>query len=572
MTVLILFLFTQVWSTYLDSSLLYIGLTTNDIAFRNDYTLRDTYRFPIVDRLLESPIEVVEFVFSLDDMFWNSTELDILRDVVDLYGLSVEKTETGFKKNLYACNRLIKDAYGVTPHELAEVFEELTLHSPELTHSIDGERENEKRSDSLIDFLREKGTTVGYDKLFTAGLHLLSASQGYREWFIHLDKRRRCIEDVEGSVVYYEKCEFGDIVIGDTGNNIYKRDFAILIDLGGDDTYCLGDEKGEIHLLIDESGDDIYEGENYSIACGHFGVSILIDKKGNDEYRAGCYTIGCGVFGVGILVDGKGDDRYYGDTFTQGAGGFGIGILKDDEGNDKYEGALYAQGFASTYGIGILGDRSGNDMYAISEKYIDEIRYLDHYLSLSQGFTIGFRPDLSAGIGILLEGEGNDYYLGDIFAQGSGYWYGIGAVVDGGGNDNYIAYQYAQGVGTHIAFGVLIEMQGDDNYVAKGVSQGCGHDLSLGLLYDREGDDSYVAYDLSQGAGNANGIGFLIDECGDDSYSVKKTHNTQGYGNFRREFGSIGILLDIKGEDHYRGGKDKLLWKKGKHGIGIDWQ
>jgi len=567
-----LFLFAQTWLTYLDSSLAYIGLTMEDIAFRNDYTIRDPYRFSFVDSLLISPLNAVDYILSVDSTFWHSSEARAFKSMVALYRLRVEDKKREFKETLQECSELIEQTYTETPKALADVFQELTLFSPEMTQSIDEERENEQRSDSLVCFLKREGTTVRYDKLFTAGLRLLSVSQKYKEWLKNVDTRSRDIEDIEGAVVYYETCEFGDIVIGDTGNNIYKRDFAIIIDLGGDDTYHCGEQQGTIQLLIDESGDDLYEGGNYSIACGHFGVSVLIDEKGDDTYSGENYAIGCGVFGVGILIDRAGDDRYHGDTFTQGAGGFGIGILKDEHGNDRYEGALYAQGFASTYGIGILGDRTGNDMYIILERYIDEIRYLDHYLSLSQGFSIGFRPDLSAGIGILLDRNGNDYYLGDIFAQGSAYWHGIGAIVDGGGNDNYVAYQYAQGVGTHIAFGLLIDQQGDDNYVAKGVSQGCGHDLSLGILHDREGDDSYVAYDLSQGAGNANGIGILIDEAGDDSYSVKKTHNTQGYGDFRREYGSVGILLDIEGEDEYRLGKDRLLWKNGEYGIGIDWQ
>jgi hypothetical protein len=81
-----------------------------------------------------------------------------------------------------------------------------------------------------------------------------------------------------------------------------------------------------------------------------------------------------------------------------------------------------------------------------------------------------------------------------------------------------------------------------------------------------------VAFDLSQGAGNANGIGMLIDESGDDTYAVKRLHNTQGYGNFRREYGSIGVLIDLIGDDHYTSGHDMLFWEKGEHGIGIDWQ
>jgi len=566
------FLFAHSWLAYLDSSLSYIGLTTKDIVFRSDYTIRDPYRFSIVDYLLNNPLESIDFVISVQDVFWNSSEQEMFRNLVDLYDLRVEEKKDGFKKALQESHKLITQAFNETPQGLGKIFEELTLFSPELTSSIEEDKENEKRGDSLVMFLKENGKKVDYSRLFTACSRLLVANQYHEAWFKKVKKRTQQINGVQGAILYYEQCDFGEIVVGDTGKNVYKKDFAVIIDLGGDDVYQFDVQRGKIHLLIDISGDDLYEGDNYSIACGNFGVSILIDGKGDDTYSAKNYSIGCGIFGVGILIDREGNDRYFGDTFTEGAGGFGIGIIKDEAGNDVYEGALRAQGFASTYGVGILGDRDGNDMYLILEKYTDEIRYLDHYLSLSQGFTTGFRPDLSAGIGIILEQSGNDYYLGDIFAQGSSYWYGIGAIVDDKGNDNYVAYQYVQGAGTHIAIGVLIDKQGNDNYVAKGVSQGCGHDLSLGLLYDIKGDDSYVAYDLSQGAGNANGVGILIDESGNDTYSVKKTHNTQGYGDSRREYGSIGVLLDIKGEDFFRSGTDKTLWKKGECGIGIDWE
>ncbi|MCK4386445.1 MAG: hypothetical protein KAW52_09295, partial [candidate division Zixibacteria bacterium] len=78
--------------------------------------------------------------------------------------------------------------------------------------------------------------------------------------------------------------------------------------------------------------------------------------------------------------------------------------------------------------------------------------------------------------------------------------------------------------------------------------------------------------DLSQGAGSANGIGMLIDEDGDDGYYVEKKHNTQGYGNPRRDYGSVGIFLDLSGNDHYDGnGKDSTWWTiPSKWGVGID--
>lgn len=560
------------WSAYLDSSLVYIGLTTQDITFRDDYTIRDEYRFAIVDELLVNPLGTIDFLIDMDVLFWTSSEEKILNELVGLYDLQVSYTQTDFETALRKCYGLINDAFEKTPVELSEVFEKLSVFSPELTGSIEQEREETEQNDSLVNFLKVHAGQVDYKELFTAQAYLLCATSRCLAWLEQLDTQPQSVEGVEGNVLYYKQYEFGEIIVTDTGKNVYKRDFAVIIDLGGDDIYRLGAQTGKLRLIIDRAGDDQYEGDNYAIACGHFGVSILIDEQGNDLYRAKSFSIGCGVFGVGLLIDKVGNDTYYGDTFTQGVGGFGIGMLRDEDGNDLYQGALYAQGFASTYGIGILGDKSGNDRYIICEEYTDEIRYLDHYLSLSQGFSIGFRPDLSAGIGIILEGGGNDYYLADIFGQGASYWYGIGAIVDDAGNDSYVAYQYAQGSGVHIALGALVDMSGDDNYVAKGVSQGCGHDLALGILYDIQGDDSYVAFDLSQGAGNANGVGLLIDESGDDVYSVRRVHNTQGYGNFRREYGSVGMLIDIAGKDTYYNGKDATLWKKGEYGIGIDWE
>jgi len=569
---LIIFFIIQSWATYLDSSLAFIGLTKNDLYFRSDYAMRDPYRFAIIDSLMNKPLEAVNFITSMEDKFWNLPESAVLKKLFQLYDIIIDEENGDFRGTLKKGKQLIKEAFLNAPPELSRVFEELTIFSPEPTGSIEEEKRNEKRQDSLIVYLKENAKNVDYNKLFNAGASLFSLALNYKEWYSGLKRYNKKLPGVEGKILYYENFGFYEIVVGDTAPNIYKRDFAVIIDLGGNDTYQFSSKKGGFQIIIDVGGNDAYFGENYAIGCGNFGIGILIDEEGHDIYYGQSFSVGAGVFGIGILIDRKGNDRYIGDTFTQGAGGFGIGILKDDNGNDIYEGALYAQGFASTYGIGILGDKKGNDMYFIREKYLDEIRYLDHYLSLSQGFTIGFRPDLSGGMGIIFDQAGNDCYFADIFCQGSGYWYGLGAIVDDEGNDSYVAYQYAQGAATHLAIGILMDKKGDDNYVAKGVSQGCGHDLSLGLLFDIEGDDSYVAFDLSQGAGNANGIGILIDEEGNDNYSVKRTINTQGYGDFRREFGSIGVLMDLKGKDFYTSGEDKSLWQKGKYGIGIDWE
>jgi hypothetical protein len=246
--------------------------------------------------------------------------------------------------------------------------------------------------------------------------------------------------------------------------------------------------------------------------------------------------------------------------------------LIDESGRDIYNAALYAQGFGGVGGIGLIYDSDGSDSYYAGGKYKDILRYEDHYLSLSQGFGYGIRPLMSGGIGAIIDLKGNDSYYSDIFAQAASYWWSLGFIYDSSGNDNYQSFQYAQGAATHMTLGILIDDYGSDVYSGKGLMHGCGHDYSAGILLDRHGNDTYTAYDLSQGAGSANGVGLLIDSEGDDRYFVKNRLNTQGYGNPRRDFGSIGLFIDLGGVDQYLGnGHDNYYWRTdSKWGGGMD--
>ncbi|MFQ5869775.1 MAG: hypothetical protein ACE5JC_07715 [Candidatus Zixiibacteriota bacterium] len=378
----------------------------------------------------------------------------------------------------------------------------------------------------------------------------------------------------------------GAVVIGDHASQNYSGEVLLGLDLGGDDCYNLRFKRDRnVTIIIDLGGNDIYrvEKDNNYIYTGYSrelipkpvgicGYEFIYDEEGDDIYYSSNFSLGAALLGIGLLWDRKGNDAYFGDTFCMGAGCFGIGILRDDQGDDHYNGALFSQGFGFIGGFGALVDSDGNDSYFTGNKYKDVLRYHDHYLTLSQGFAYGIRPLMSGGVGLLADLGGNDTYISDIFGQGSSYWWGFGGLVDFSGNDRYLSFQYAQGAGTHMTVGILLDEEGDDIYYSKGVSQGCGHDLATGLLCDLSGNDNYNAYDLSQAAGSANGLGMLIDLKGNDGYYVKSSRNTQGYGNPRRDYGSIGIFLDLEGKDHYEGGKGKdgSYWNYSKWGIGID--
>ncbi len=390
---------------------------------------------------------------------------------------------------------------------------------------------------------------------------------------------------VSGDLYYYSDKNGIRIAIGGPGKNIYTGDFDFIIDMGGDDVYNINRptpsrqgepplQGGEFSCIIDMSGNDFYTtSSDFALAGGLFSSSFIFDKEGDDIYESkGAGNLGAAIGGLGLLYDEKGNDVYKGISFSIGAGCFGVGLLVDREGNDFYIANSYSQGFGMTQGVGAIVDNKGNDSYLIDSRSLDIGRYNDHYVSMCQGYGLGLRPFYAGGIGLIIEGEGNDIYNTDIFGQGGAYWYSLGAIVDKGGHDKYNGYQYSQGAGIHLAVGLLKDYDGWDFYQSNGVSQGCGHDFGYGMLWDVKGNDNYSAYSLSQGAGNADGIGILIDESGTDGYLNKFPANTRGYGNPRREYGSIGVFLDASGEDYYsQPGYDSTLINSSYWGVFNDY-
>jgi len=568
-------------------------MTPADLSLRDDYLEKDGFRMAIVDRYLKSPLELVGFASTLADSAVENTVFRFFRespypaavkprpfvmappestvaeycdigglDFGTLYRLAyfIQK-ETRLRQNLTVVEERSATfdsiIFGLTVLLEEDVMDE--FRSVDELDSI--QRYEESWTKKLVDLLGNVDAGVPA----VACLEFLD--------FIGdsiLNSGPPPVFDGE----YLEfTTPYGKVCIGDTASQYYYGDLFIVIDYGGDDTYLVQREGGhKSTYILDYGGDDSYNFERSRISPFALGMSIVADFAGDDIYSGGSWCIGAGLLGGGIWWDKSGDDRYFGDTFTMGAGCLGFGILRDDGGNDIYQAALFSQGFGFVAGAGVLYDRDGNDRYSAGGKYKDILRYSDHYLSLSQGFGYGIRPYLSGGVGLLVDNGGNDVYESDIFAQGCSYWWSLGVLSDKSGHDKYLSYQYAQGCGTHMTLGCLYDGSGNDLYFGKGLMQGCGHDRSFAALLDAAGDDNYIAYDLSQGAGSANGNGLLVDLQGNDAYVVKDAKNTQGYGNERRDYGSIGIMIDMGGRDSYAGGQgaDSTWWSKAAWGIGMD--
>jgi hypothetical protein len=330
----------------------------------------------------------------------------------------------------------------------------------------------------------------------------------------------------------------GVVSIGTPGDDEHGPDAAVIIDPGGNDRYLRAPATGgAVAVIIDLGGDDRYSGSDVAV----HGLSAIVDLSGNDRYQMAGPGIGAAIAGASLVADLAGDDVYEAEIFGQGAAALGLGALIDLQGDDLYRLRSGGQGFGMTGGVGLLWDRRGDDRYVVGG--IPDPFDRGGGISMAQGSGLGLRPSHGGGIGILRDDAGDDAYEAEMFAQGTGYWYGAGLLWDRSGNDRYRAVRYAQGSGVHLTVGVLRDESGDDRYeLSFGVGQGMGHDVAVGILFDGAGDDEYLAPLLAQGSALANGLGLLLDADGAGRWRM---NDTSGWGRaeWARGLPSVGLLL-----------------------------
>lgn len=385
------------------------------------------------------------------------------------------------------------------------------------------------------------------------------------------------IDGVTGEIVRLIRTPAGAIIVGGRGDNTYQLDqmpgVAAVADLGGNNTYYEGTTsvRRPVLVVIDLDGDDKYVGKKPGIqGSGIMGISMLIDRAGNDTYQAVDVAQGSALCGVGILIDFGGNDTFLGLRRVQGAALGGLGVLVNRDGDDRYRAAMWAQGLGNPLGFGLLADLDGADHYYAGGLYPDSYPETPGYDGWGQGVGGGLRQVGNGGIGVILDGGGDDVYEYDYLSHGGGYWLGLGFARDFGGNDRRIggtktAYnggrraepdfvRFSCGWGCHYALGFLFDDAGDDLYTGTIMSVGFAWDLSAGYLIDFDGKDVYVG---NQGNGAQAGLGVLFDFDGDDEYRG----NRQGYASPSMTYhslpeagGNFSFLIDYGGNDKYGSG------------------
>lgn len=369
----------------------------------------------------------------------------------------------------------------------------------------------------------------------------------------------------------------GKVLLGGKGANVYRLeelpDVCAVIDLGGNDTYLEGTVSAArpVLVIIDLAGNDRYQGSQPGIQGGAvLGVSLLLDLAGDDVYQAGSVAQGAALGGIGILLDTAGKDEYWGDKRAQGSAVGGVGILIDRAGEDDYRVAELGQGVGGPLGFGLLDDLAGNDHFFAGGKYTDPYDDSPGYNGWSQGAGVGPRGTANGGIGVLLDGGGDDVYEADYFSHAGGYWFALGFARDFGGNDQRIgstrtAYdksprkesrfmRYGNCFGVHYAAGYLIDDAGNDLYGGDHACVGFTWDVGVSAILDFAGNDKYEVTSSGGCACYNSGLAVLFDAGGDDAYkspSLAEASPKSDYHAQEPRSHNFTFLLDMQGNDTY---------------------
>jgi hypothetical protein len=187
---------------------------------------------------------------------------------------------------------------------------------------------------------------------------------------------------------------------------------------------------------------------------------------------------------------------------------------------------------------GLLMDLDGDDSYGALEKPVFPDTQCSDDPSVRRFTTIGSGVE---GVSIVIDGAGDDTYLGRTGTMGAGHIGGVGLLEDRAGNDSYKAMRNGMGLGLLGGVGVLHDVSGDDRYDyymprPKGPDAKFQEDGSGGVV-----DDSGLLSEVGRSPHKPDGVGGRCDN---------KPRSLQGVGIFVAP--ANGVLIDNAGDDFYR--------------------
>lgn len=394
--------------------------------------------------------------------------------------------------------------------------------------------------------------------------------------------------DVEDGTEFLLRLPRLGIAVGAGVATTFVLDYAVAVDIGGDDVYSgrAGASTpvwGTAALIDSGAGSDVHVTTAATPLSQFSFFRAALPGSFAEDALVGSAQ-GAGVFGIGVLYDDGGantfDARVHDDAraddpprnasaavVAQGAGFLGVGLLVLSKGNATFHAQAQADGLrrdepiprarasgfsqgAGIVGIGILAIEaaSGRDDYTLqAEARGDGAK--------SRGGGQGYAL---SGVGILLDAGGSNQFTADSFAQG--------AADQGSPALSWSSAMAPSRMANHTLGALLLPGEGDDALFAESQSQGFAERGGSALLFDARGNDVRElrpepgSSSLGQAAAS-EGLALLLDGHGSDTYSSKATgapDRAQAYAERGR-----ALLVDLSGHDLYVAGTyaQAMVWR-----------
>lgn len=242
----------------LDSCLTYLHLDPSELGFEKAWVKDDTFKLKVIDHLLDNPLDLPEYVEETVDeadqnwedpvkfLEYASSQLD-----AELGDIEIENPGSAF---VLLENAMIEaEKYR---EKALQDLDELELHdlimsTPGLWADENDPRIKELAGSWQCEFKTEVDTSRVVDKdrilniikkidrtsLNTSGMifaGIIWEIYQNADWNKQeLVTPNHVLAGMQGEMLAHWHTDFGDIVIGGKGDNVYNYDYAVIIDLGG---------------------------------------------------------------------------------------------------------------------------------------------------------------------------------------------------------------------------------------------------------------------------------------------------------------------------------------------------
>ncbi len=525
----------------IDSMIFRNTLTSKDIYLPRDYYEIHPGRNRFNERLLESHIysfDIASFYESeiknlnintfepffghvFNDLGLAKIEIAELNPMIprlmlnDMLGVNVDSVfgsvgaiiMSRYLANFLACRSILdKNFNNINFNELSELIK----YADSIIYNPNYNSDNIYEYSDNLKKIKDNSANVISQSYYLDSLRILSAGFSFLIEIIKLnDNFKINFKDAKKHIkTTIIETKYGKIALGGTGNDHYKGDFALIVDLGGDDVYDIEiNSKNDairypLRLIVDFMGNDKYRSGSYGLASGYFGVGLILDLAGNDSYEGGDFSLGCGIFGLGGIIDYSGNDTYKSHSFSQASSVIGMGFLIDYSGNDSYTASHFSQSFAGPKSFSFLHDKAGNDRYIIKTKRTQ--------MSFSQAVSVGLDDLWGGGIAVLIDEAGIDTFSSTNVTQSFAIGHGFTALINYGSNATYTADNYAQSVSIGNSHSILADFSTESIFRANSFSQA----FSDKFAFSGISAINNAILNSNNKFNNSSGLGIIINNTG----------------------------------------------------------